>query len=108
MASQRGSATAEFAIALPATMLIILVMSAMVGAQGKQILLQDAAADAARLIARDDDIARAEASIITAVAGATMQIDFVDRSVCVTAAAPAIVMVPITLSAQACALAGGQ
>ncbi|MGF3053266.1 TadE family type IV pilus minor pilin [Microbacterium sp. YY-03] len=105
--TERGSATAEFAIALPAIMVAILVMSALISAQGKQILLQDAAADAARLIARDDDIARAESTIATAVPGAAMNIAFDGSAVCVTASAAATVVVPLTLSARACALAGG-
>lgn len=105
--SQRGSAIAEFAIALPAVVLVLLVMSAMISAQGKQILLQDSAADAARLIARDDDVVRAESAITTALSGATMDVTFVDGDVCVTASATVSIVVPLTLSARACALAGG-
>lgn len=108
LTSERGSATAEFAIALPAVMLVLFLMSALISAQGQQILLQDAAADAARLIARNDDIARAEASIDAAVAGAQMNIVADETLVCVTASATVTVMVPLTLSARSCALAGGR
>ncbi len=107
LASQRGSATAEFAIALPAIVLMLLVMSAMIAAQGKQILLQDAAADAARLIARDDDIVRAESAITGVVPGASMRVVLEGGDVCITASATVSIVVPLTLSARACALAGG-
>lgn len=104
-----GSVAAEFAVVLPAAVLVVLLAVSALGASARQVRLQDAAADAARLIARDEPAGRAESVVADAVAGATASIAHRGDLVCVTAAAPTgIPLVPATLSASSCALAGGR
>ena len=51
---ERGSAVAEFAVALPAVLLVLLTLLGGVQVAGLQLRAQDAAADAARSWARGD------------------------------------------------------
>ena len=48
----RGSVAAELAFALPAVVLALLLGAGALGAAARQVSLQDAAADAARLLGR--------------------------------------------------------
>lgn len=107
--SDAGSSAAEFAIVLPAIMLIVIVGVSATAAQAQRVLLQDAVADAARLIARGDDAERADALIAEAVPGATMSIGAESDLVCVTASVPVAIVptISVTVSARACALGGG-
>jgi Flp pilus assembly protein TadG len=105
LGDDRGSVVAEFAIALPAVALVLLLGAGTLGACARQVRLQDAAADAARLVARGEDDARAEATVAVAVPGAAVAIDRRGDIVCVTATAAG--SLPVTLSATSCALAGG-
>lgn len=102
----RGSVTAEFAVALPAVVLVIALGVSALGAGARQVRLQDAAADAARLLARGDDHGRAQGAVTAAADGATMSIERSADLVCVTASAPAT-LPGLTLAARSCALAGG-
>jgi len=102
----RGSVVAEFAVALPAVALVLLLGAGSLGACARQVRLQDAAADAARLIARDDAEVRAWAVIEYAVPGASAVTERRGDLVCVTASASASVL-PVALSATSCALDGG-
>ncbi|MCX6502734.1 MAG: hypothetical protein NT132_10100 [Microbacterium sp.] len=102
----RGSVTAEFAVALPAVVLVIALGAAALSAGARQVRLQDAAADAARLLARGDDDGRAQAVIGAAVTDAAMSVDHPGDLVCVTATAPAG-LPGITVRVRSCALAGG-
>ncbi len=103
---ERGSAAAEFAVALPAALLVLLLTIGAGTAQAQRIALQDAVADAARLIARGDDPARAGSLVDRATAGATMSVANDGDLVCVTAHATSRVVpsVPIAWSVSACAL----
>jgi Flp pilus assembly protein TadG len=105
LGDDRGSVVAEFAVALPAIVLVLLVALGMLSAGGRQVRLQDAAADAARLAARGESDARVRGSISTAVPGATSSIGARGDLVCVTVSAPG--MLGFDLSAASCALAGG-
>jgi hypothetical protein len=98
----RGSVTAEFAIALPAAVLVLALGAATLAACAHQVRLQDAAADAARLTGRGD----ADRGLsIVADAGGTASVSRGDDLVCVTASARAAVpLVAVTLRARACAL----
>ncbi|WP_181800730.1 TadE/TadG family type IV pilus assembly protein, partial [Microbacterium sp. H6] len=49
-ADERGSAAAELALALPAVVLALLLGAGALGAASRQVALQDASADAARLL----------------------------------------------------------
>lgn len=104
---ERGSAAAEFAVALPAALLVLVLTIGAGTAQAHRIALQDAVADAARLIARGDDPARAGSLLDRAVAGATMSVANDDDLVCVTAHATSRIVpsAPIAWSVSACALA---
>lgn len=102
----RGSVTAEFAVVLPAIVLVLLLGVGALGAGARQVRLQDAAADAARLVARGEDPGRAHA--VVGSAGGTADIEPRGDLVCVTARAPSVPALPLPpLSATSCALAGG-
>ena len=107
----RGSVAAEFAVALPAALLLILVGVGALAAGAQSVRLQGAAADAARLIARGE-VQSTDALVGRLPGVAGMQVDEGDRLVCVTLTAP--VAVPgfsaagLDVSARACAAAGGR
>jgi len=107
LGDDRGSVVAEFAVALPAVALVLLLGAGSLGACARQVRLQDAAADAARLAARSEAEARASGVVTDAVAGAVATIERRGDLVCVHAKAPAVHAVPIVLSASSCALDGG-
>jgi len=100
----RGSVVAEFAIALPAVVLVLLLGAGALGVASRQVRLQDATADAARLAARGEPDARVR-SIVAAADGATTGIEQRGDLVCVTASTGT--GLPVTVSATSCALAGG-
>lgn len=103
----RGSVTAEFAVVLPTIVLVVLLGVGALGAGARQVRLQDAAADAARLVARGEEPARAHA-VVHAVGGAAV-IEPRGDLVCVIARAPVPLALPIPeLTATSCALAGGR
>jgi len=103
----RGSAAAEFAVAVPAVMLVLTLGIGGLAAASAQVRLQDAAADAARLASRGEDPARALAALSSAVSGASGTIGEEGDLVCVTASAPAP-LPGIRLSARSCALSDGR
>jgi hypothetical protein len=101
---ERGAVAAEFAVSLPAILLVLLLVLGALSAGARLVRLQDAAADAARLVARGEPIDRAFAPL-AAVGGAGVVENRGDL-VCVVATAPAPLALP-PLSASSCALAGG-
>lgn len=107
LGDDRGSVVAEFAVALPAVALVLLLGAGALGACARQVRLQDAAADAARLVARGEPDARAAAAVTGAVPGGSAAVGRRGDLVCVTASASAVGGIPLTLSATSCALAGG-
>lgn len=107
--ADRGSVAAEFAVVLPAVVLVLLLTAGALGASARQVRLQDAAADAARLVAREEPVGRAQSAVADAVSGAIASISYRGDIVCVTATAPTSVpLVPARLEASSCALAGGR
>lgn len=105
---ERGSITAELAVALPAVVLVIVLAVGALAAASVQVRLQDAAADAARLIARGEPDERAAGVVSAAVGGASYGVDHRGDLVCVTTRAEARVgPVSAPLEASSCALAGG-
>lgn len=106
----RGSVTAEFAIVLPVLVLLIAFGVGALGATSARVRLEDAAADAARLVARGDDRAAAADAVARAMDGARLRLAERDGLVCATASASArvagVVVVPVT--ATSCALDGGR
>lgn len=107
LGGDRGSVVAEFAVALPAVALVLLLGAGVLGACARQVGLQDAVADAARIVARGEDDGRAHALVAAAVPGAVAAIDRRGELVCVTASAAASAALPLTVSAMSCALDGG-
>jgi len=105
----RGSTTAEFATALPAVVLILACCLGGVQVVGLQVRLADAAATAARTLARGEDLARAARLVHQAVAGASLTPDRRGEFVCAVVAAPSLpgIFAGLTLTSQSCALAGG-
>jgi hypothetical protein len=101
-AADRGSVTAEFAIALPAVVLVLAGCLSAMQVAGQQLRLQDAAALAARSAARGDG---------TGVAARLVPASTVSRWTdgdleCVTLSAPGLL--GLELSATSCALGGGR
>lgn len=95
---------------LPALLLVVALGIGALAAGGQAVRLQDAAADAARLIARADDESRARA--VADVAGASsFTVSRQGDLVCVAVASPVrLGIVPtggFEISARSCALDGG-
>ncbi|WP_051171996.1 TadE family type IV pilus minor pilin [Microbacterium indicum] len=107
LAGDRGSASAEFAVALPAAVIVVALGVGALAAASTQVRLQDAAADAARLAARGEPD-RVSSVVSTAVGGASASLDESGELVCVTAQRDAAFgPFSIALEARSCALAGG-
>lgn len=106
----RGSVAAELALALPAVVLVLLLGAGALGAASRQVALQDAAADAARLLGRDEGAGAAQRVVSIAVPGATMSSSASDDLVCVTAGTTVTIgtLFALPLTASSCALDGGR
>ena len=105
---ERGSITAELALALPAVLLVVLLGVGGLFAASTQVQLQDGAADAARLVARGESPARAASAVATVVPHGGASVSHRGDLVCVTATSTAhIAGVALPLTATSCALAGG-
>lgn len=103
---ERGAVAAEFAVSLPAVILVLAIALGLLGAGARQVRLQDATADAARLAARGESEERALSAL--AAAGGTGTIEPRGDLVCVVATAPIPLVLPLPpLRAASCALAGG-
>lgn len=105
--TDRGSVSAEFAVALPAALVVLVLGLGALGSGTRQVQLQDAAADAARLAGRGESAGRIAAAVTDAVPGAATSTAHRGDLVCVTATAAAVPAVFGTLSATGCALDGG-
>ncbi|MEV8168543.1 TadE family type IV pilus minor pilin [Microbacterium paraoxydans] len=106
----RGAVAAELALALPAIVLVLLLGAGALVAASRQVALQDAAADAARLLGRGEDPAAAARVVHEAIPGAGASFAPAGDLVCATAtlrvAFGAVISVP--LRASSCALDGGR
>jgi hypothetical protein len=107
LGGEHGSVVAEFAVALPAVVLVLMLGAGALGASARHVRLQDAAADAARLASRGESDERVHGVLADAIAGATGDIEHRGDLVCVTATATVSVGLPLTLTSTSCALAGG-
>ncbi|WP_169077225.1 TadE family type IV pilus minor pilin [Microcella alkalica] len=105
-ARDRGAVSAEVAVALPT---VVVVLVACLGGIGAAVALgraHDAAADAARLVARGDPVERARGHVASAAPGASLTISRSGDLVCaVVNVTPTVLGMPIPLSARSCALA---
>ncbi len=108
-ADERGSVTAELALAVPAVVLVLLLGAGALGAASRQVALQDATADAARLLGRGEGEGAATRAVKTAVPGASMSSSASGDLVCVSADADLTIggFVRVGVHASSCALAGG-
>lgn len=105
----RGSVTAEFAIALPAVVLVLVCCLGAVQVVGVQVRLTDAAATAARALSRGDSVARAAGLVYGAVSGASLAAERRGDFVCArVTAAGSLLFAELSLEARSCSLAGGQ
>jgi hypothetical protein len=104
----RGSAVAEFAVALPAVMLVLAMVLGGVQLAVLQVRLQDAAADAARSLGRGDSSAGVTAQLGQQVPGARWSSSRSGALVCAHLAASAggpAALLGLTVSATSCAQA---
>lgn len=101
--ADRGSVTAEFAIALPAVVAVLALCLSGLQIVGQQVRLQDATAAAARAAARGDPTA----ALARLVPGATATTRSDSDLTCVTATT-ATAFFGLTLTATSCALSGGR
>jgi hypothetical protein len=109
-ATERGAATAEFAIALPALALILAIAVGAILVAGLQVRAQDAAADAARGLARGDSTGVVGARLDRHLPGASLESWREGDLVCVRVSiAPAgtVGLVGVRARGQSCALGGG-
>jgi len=107
--AERGSVAAEFALALPAVVLTLLLGAGALGAAAQLVALQDAVADAARLLGRGESSASSEAVVTASVGGARVSSEARGEFICVSAQIDARVgtFLRVPLAASSCALAGG-
>ena len=105
----RGSVTAEFAVALPAIALVLAACLASVQLVAVQVRLTDAAADAARALGRGESEASAGAIADRITGGSALAVSVEEPFVCATlSAAGAGLLAAIELRAQSCAMTGGR
>lgn len=101
----RGSASAELAVALPAVVLVMALLIGGLAATARQVRLEQGAAQGARLAARGEADARVHDVVARAVVGASAVVGIDGDLVCVTATAPTGLVLPLgPLRATACAV----
>lgn len=108
--SERGSTAAELALALPAVVLTLLLGVGALSAASQQVALQDATADAARLLGRGESVAAAHATVAASVSDAHVANEIRGDLTCVSAKVDVAVgrIISIPLTASSCALSGGR
>lgn len=106
-AGERGSVTAEFAVALPAVLACLALCLGAVQAATQQARLVDAAALSARMLGRGEGHSEAE-RVAQQAANARITVDREGGMVCVRATSASAVtglgVLGLTVSARACAL----
>ncbi len=107
-ADENGSAVAEFAVALPAVLLVLAMVLGGVELGARQVRVQDAAADAARSLGRGDPVPALEARLARQVPGARWSSSRSGALVCahlVASAGGPAALLGLTVSATSCAQA---
>jgi Flp pilus assembly protein TadG len=108
---ERGSVVAEFAVAMPAVLLVLGVMLGGIQLTGLQLRAQDAAADAARSWARGESGAVVAEHLARQLPAARVtrssRGDLVCATVRVSGRGPSA-RLGVTVAATACALGGGR
>ncbi|MDO7881040.1 TadE family type IV pilus minor pilin [Antiquaquibacter soli] len=103
--SERGSVTAEFAVALPAIVIVLAVCLGGLALAAQYVRVQDAAAAAARDAGRGDGVG----VVSRLVPGAAAEQWSEGHLVCVRVTAVGrLASVAVPLSAMSCSLGGGQ
>lgn len=104
---ERGSVTAELAIALPTVVIVLAACLSGMQLAGQHLIVQDAAAAAARSAARGDSPGAIAAQLVP---GSSASQSAKGDLVCVTVSAPglAVALRGLTVSASSCALGGGR
>ena len=111
MCGERGSVTAEFAVALPAVLLLMALLLSIVRLGAMEVAAADAAADAARSLGRDDGAEQVESRLAQQLPGASWSSSRSDGLVCVVLAVPATGpagLLGLAAHGHACALDGGR
>jgi Flp pilus assembly protein TadG len=108
---ERGSAAAEFAVAVPVVVLVLACCLGAIQVASQQVRLTDAAADAARTLARGDPPGVAAARVQRVASSAAMTTSTSGDFVCVQLSAPAgfgpAALAGVRVRASGCALTGG-
>lgn len=103
---------AEFAVTMPAVLLVLAMTVGALGAAAHQVRLADAAADAARALGRGESAATAGALAARVAPGSELSTSVDGQLVCVEVskawALPGGRATGIRLAARACALGGGR
>ncbi|MGO2520745.1 MAG: TadE family type IV pilus minor pilin [Microbacterium sp.] len=107
---EQGSVAAELALALPAVVLTLLLGVGALSAAAQQVTLQDATADAARLLGRGESVAAANAVVAASASNARVSHELRGDLTCVSAHVEISVgrIISIPLTASSCALSGGR
>lgn len=107
---ERGGVAAEFAVTLPAVVLVVLLVAGVMSAAAQRVVLQDAVADASRLIAREDDPVAATGHVARVVPGARVSVAADGDVVCVTGAVTVRLAgaIGVDIDARSCALGDGR
>ncbi|KQM38561.1 hypothetical protein ASE56_15040 [Microbacterium sp. Leaf203] len=102
---ERGAVTAEFAVALPAVLVVLVLGAGVLASFATTVRVQQLTTEAARLLGRGDDAALQRLAEV----GATASVDRGGGVVCVRASARVPMGLPLPpVSARACALDGGR
>ena len=105
----RGSVTAEFAVALPAIALVLAACLASVQLVAVQVRLTDAAADAARALGRGESEAAAGAIADRITGGSALAVSVEEPFVCASLSTSGEgLLAAIELHAESCAVTGGR
>ncbi|WP_292830961.1 TadE family type IV pilus minor pilin [Microbacterium sp.] len=105
----RGAVAAEFAVVVPAVVLVVALTAGTLSASGRQVRLEQAAAQAARVVARGEGTDRAAAVVASIAGAASVSIHADGDLMCaeVVAAVPLPLPLP-PLRAASCALSDGR
>jgi Flp pilus assembly pilin Flp len=102
---ERGSATAEFAVVVPAVVVVIALAVGALGVGAQQVRLEHGAAQAARLAARGEDTSRVRDAVGVLAGDAEASVRADGDFVCVDVTAKARIALPLPkLRASSCAL----
>ncbi|MFD1715491.1 TadE family type IV pilus minor pilin [Amnibacterium flavum] len=108
---ERGSATAELAVAMPAVLLVLAACLGMLQIAAQQVRYSDAAAVGARSLARGESVAVASERALLVSGPARFSPSTKGEFVCATLTGRGVPVLTsalgIELSASSCALAGG-